>query len=323
MRFSKVLKIFCCTLAALYLLGGTLLFLFQRHLIFAGKNMARDNSAYNEIKSFARTFDINGEKLQGWLINRPRTPLVVYFGGNGEDAAWAFKNFLAWKNVSCLAVNYRGYGHSTGSPGEENLINDGISLIENILKETDRSYNQVIIVGQSLGSGVAVGAASKLPPVGKLVLLVPFDNLYSIAAEQMPFYPVSLLIRDKFPSDERIKSLKSPVSIISAEKDTVIPVQHARRLAKLTPTLTKYTELPGVGHNDLKSSPHYAAVFRREVQLPGQEMPVIKKDPPPTAPNQTSVKSKPAPSRPAANKRPVPAKRPAQGKQQHPRKHTS
>lgn len=315
MRFGKVLKTLCYTLAALYLLGGILLFFFQRHLIFPGTDLPRNVTAYNEIKTYARTFDINGEKLQGWLVNRPHTPLVIYFGGNGEDAVWAFRNLLSWKKHSCLAVNYRGYGYSTGSPSEENLINDGIALIETVLKETDRNYNQVIIVGQSLGSGVAVGTAAKLPPVGKLVLLVPFDNLYSVAADKMPLYPIALLIRDKFPSDERMKFLKCPISIISAEKDEVIPVQHARRLSKMTPTLMKYTELPGVRHNDLKSSPHYSAIYSREIQLPGQASSVAKKPLPPP------VKANTVQPKPATNKHPAPVKRPEQGKR--PRKPTS
>lgn len=315
MQLGKVLKTLCYTLSALYLLGGFLLFFFQTHLIFPGKNIPRNDTAYNEIKAYARTFGINGEKLQGWFVNRTRTPLVIYFGGNGEDAAWAFRNLLSWKNHSCLAVNYRGYGYSTGSPSEKNLINDGITLIETVLKETDRNYDQVIIVGQSLGSGVAVGVASKLPPIGKLVLLVPFDNLYSVAAEKMPFYPVSLLIRDKFPSDERMKSVKCPVSIISAEKDEIIPVQHARRLSKMTPTLVKYTELPGVGHNDLKSSPHYATIYKRETQLPGQAASAENKEKP------SLSKAKPVPPKPTANKHPAPVKRTEPGKR--PRKHTS
>lgn len=268
MPWKRLLKFFLFPLLLLYILGGVVLYLFQRDFVFTGRYSAPKQDLYKKLESWVRTFEVDGEKLQGWFINRPHTPLIVFFGGNGDDVSRTVKEFLTWTDYSYLTVNYRSFGYSTGSPSEEKFINDGKTIIESILKETGRTPDQLILIGESLGSGVAVGVAARLPKIGKLLLLVPFDNLHSVAAERIPFYPISWMIRDKFSSDLRMKSLKCPVSIISAQKDTVVPVTHARRLAKSTPTLANYTELPDINHSQLRASPLFAPLFKKEASLP-------------------------------------------------------
>ena len=123
----------------------------------------KDKTAYLEKRAawepHRRTFHHNGAKLSGWLIEKKGQPLLVYYGGNAMDISMMLPYLDRFPHAKLL-VNYRGYGLSTGSPTEQDIMGDSLAILDSVLKETGRTPDDVILVGQSLGSGVATQVAS-------------------------------------------------------------------------------------------------------------------------------------------------------------------
>jgi fermentation-respiration switch protein FrsA (DUF1100 family) len=128
-----------------------------------------------------------------------------------------------------LAIAYRGYPGSTGSPSEGGLIADSDAAYREIAARAPGA--PVLLHGHSLGAAVAVAVARRVPHLG-LYLEAPFDSLAAVAAGRFPYLPTGLLLRDSFRSDDRIAAAGAPVLIVHGALDRVVPVAHAQRLAE-------------------------------------------------------------------------------------------
>ena len=223
----------------------------------------KDKTVYLEKRAawepHRRTFHHNGAQLSGWLIEKKGQPLLVYYGGNAMDISMMLPYLDRFPHAKLL-VNYRGYGLSTGTPTEQNIMGDSLAILDSVLKETGRTPDDVILVGQSLGSGVATQIAS-VRNVKKLVLLVPFDSLLETARGLFPYLPVKLLLPDHFRSDLAAPKVGCPVSILAAGSDEVIPPDHAKRLRDCFST----PEFPGAMHNTIWLSPGFDKAFSRSI----------------------------------------------------------
>ena len=227
----------------------------------------KDKTVYLEKRAawepHRRTFHHNGAQLSGWLIEKKGQPLLVYYGGNAMDISMMLPYLDRFPHAKLL-VNYRGYGLSTGTPTEQNIMGDSLAILDSVLKETGRTPDDVILVGQSLGSGVATQIAS-VRNVKKLVLLVPFDSLLETARGLFPYLPVKLLLPDHFRSDLAAPKVGCPVSILAAGSDEVIPPDHAKRLRDCFSTPVNYQEFPGAMHNTIWLSPGFDKAFSRSI----------------------------------------------------------
>lgn len=236
-----------------YLLGAAGLYFLQDYLIYPGKWMATSEyreQKYDKWKDYERFFEPEeGVRIQSWHIEKTGAPLLVFFGPNAQDNVDNLFMFDHLEAYSILMFNYRGFGKSTGSPGEALNVSDALLILNQIMKETNRKPEDVILAGCSLGSGVAVQVAAARG-ARKLVLTVPFDSLLSVAGRKMPWFPVSLLLKDKYLSTEYAPKVTCPVYIFAALEDEVVPVECARNLAEKFPNC-EYKEYPGVGHNNL------------------------------------------------------------------------
>ncbi len=227
----------------------------------------KDKTAYLEKRAawepHRRTFHHNGAKLSGWLIEKKGQPLLVYYGGNAMDISMMLPYLDRFPHAKLL-VNYRGYGLSTGSPTEQDIMGDSLAILDSVLKETGRTPDDVILVGQSLGSGVATQVAS-VRHVKKLVLLVPFDSLLETARGLFPYLPVRLLLPDHFRSDLAAPKVACPVSILAAGADEVIPPHHAKQLRDCFSVPVSYQEFPGAMHNTIWLSPGFDKAFSQSI----------------------------------------------------------
>lgn len=210
-----------------------------------------------------RTFSHNGAKLSGWLIEHKNQPLIVYYGGNAMDISMMLPYLDQFPHAKLL-VNYRGYGLSTGTPSEQDIIGDSLAILDQVLKETGRTPEDVILIGQSLGSGVATQIAS-VRKVKKLILLVPFDSLLATAKSLFPYLPVKKILPDHFRSDLAAPKVACPVSILAAGSDEVIPPRHARKLKECFTTPVQYQEFPGARHNSIWHSPGFDKAFASSI----------------------------------------------------------
>ncbi|MES2783859.1 MAG: alpha/beta hydrolase [Pseudomonadota bacterium] len=234
--------------AGLYLAACAALFFAQRSLIYFPQP-ASFGTAANRI-----TLATDGAQVQ--ITTRPRdgTKALIYFGGNAEDVSASLTPIAAaFPDRSVFLMHYRGYGGSTGSPSEQALHADARALFD----LASVSHKDIVVIGRSLGSGVAVQLAADRP-VSRLVLVTPFDSVAAIAASQFPYMPVGLLLRDRFDSAGVAGKVKAPTLVVAAEHDEVIPRSSAQRLlTQFAPGVANLQVVPGTGHNTIQDAPIY------------------------------------------------------------------
>jgi fermentation-respiration switch protein FrsA (DUF1100 family) len=172
-------------------------------------------------------------RLQTWVQPaRPGFPTILYFHGNafhlGERAAW-FKGFID-AGFGLVAVSYRGFGKSEGSPSELGIYIDARAAIDYAEGQLNLSPRTLVYFGESLGTGVAVQMATERPP-GLLVLQAPYTSVEKRAAEIYPFLiGVRHLAHDKYNSLAKIGRVAAPILILHGANDAVIPLRHGEAL---------------------------------------------------------------------------------------------
>jgi len=200
-----------------------------------------------------------GEQIKVWVVSRPGDRALVYFGGNAEDVAGNVELFAeAFPDRSLFLVNYRGYGGSSGRPTEAGLVADALAVFDHVQQE----HPAVAVMGRSLGSGIAVQLATSRP-VDRLVLVTPYDSLVNVAREYFRWLPVGLLLRDRYDSVSRAHQVKTPVLMVIADEDEIIPRERSDALAAaFAPGQPRVVVVPAVGHNTLDLSPEYLGAVR-------------------------------------------------------------
>ena len=210
--------------------------------------------------------------LEGWWIENPQaaTPAVIlYFGGNAEDVLYTATLLRHFNAQRMLVVNYRGYGRSSGEPGQEALFADALAVYEHALGAGVRPEN-IFVMGRSLGSGVAAMLAGSRP-VRAAILITPFDSLAAVASTHYPVIPVRLLLQHPFASIEWARRTQAPALLLAAQRDFVVPARHAQRLFEAWPGKKQLHVLEDVGHNDIESHPEYFRLINEFIAagLPG------------------------------------------------------
>jgi uncharacterized protein len=142
-------------------------------------------------------------------------------------------------------LEYPGYGGRAGNSNERNLVAAAVEAIDLIGR-------QVILFGESLGTGVACAAAAQRPDrVRGLLLITPFDSLISVGKRHYPWAPVSLILRDRYDSSRALQNVRLPLAIIVAEGDNIIPADSAARLFESYSGPKRLWRVPGSGHNEV------------------------------------------------------------------------
>ena len=237
--------------AAGYLALGALMFFAQRALMYFPERIRTAPAAAGFPQAQEITLDTaDGEKVIAWHVPpRGEKPLVIYFHGNGGSLRLRVDRFqkLVANGFGLLALSYRGYGGSTGSPNERGLIEDARAAYA---YAAERYPDRIVLWGESLGTAVAIALAAE-KPVSKLILDAPFTSAADIAAAVYWFLPVRLLMRDTFRSDLRIAQVKSPILILHGEADVVVPIVHGERLLATITGKKQMVRFAGGEHVDL------------------------------------------------------------------------
>ena len=172
------------------------------------------------------------------------------FHGNGDFLAGffgRFREFIA-DGTGVVALSYRGYAGSSGRPSEQGLLRDAAAAYA--FTTARYSADKIVVWGFSLGSGVAVALAAE-QPVGKVILEAPYASIAEVAASAFPVFPVRLVMRDPFHSDQRIVRVKAPLLFLHGARDPTIPLVSGERLFTLAPEPKQFVRFPEGGHNDL------------------------------------------------------------------------
>lgn len=224
----NILKI----LVIVYLALLFLMAVFQERLIFFRQSL--DRSVATHFQEIEFQIERNGISLHGWYVKKEvgePSPLIIYYGGNAEEVSANLMDLDRFPPGAYLFMNYRGYGKSEGKPTETSLIEDALYVLDWMVENEGVDPKQIILMGRSLGSGVATQVAARRT-VGALILVTPFDSLVKVAQSHYPVFPVKALIRHRFDSVKAAEKIDTPALILMGTTDSIVPNRHSERLAE-------------------------------------------------------------------------------------------
>jgi alpha-beta hydrolase superfamily lysophospholipase len=242
-------------LSALVYVGlGVALYSVQRNLLYHPTPPAKNSAAPAE----ALRIDSGDASLQIWRLNPGRERAIIYFGGNAERVLANAAMFThIFNDATVYLTEYRGFGGSSGEPSEAALYADARAIYDQF---ADR-HAGIAVIGRSLGSGVATYLAA-VRTVDRVVLVTPYDSVEAVAAARYPIYPISLMLKDKFPSINYVQEIDSPTLILIAEHDRTIPRKHTDALiAAFGGKELSSVVLQGTQHHTVGESPRYATLL--------------------------------------------------------------
>ncbi len=245
-----------------YLLTCLCLYIFQDKFIYFPNPLSI--SRMQEIENVrGDVTEINiraqdGTFLSGWLVNKSNENVVYYFGGNAEEVSFMIEQVQEIKDSAFVLINYRGYGESGGEPSQKKLFSDSLTVYDYFQKEYD--YSNIVIMGRSLGTGIALNLASKRATDG-VILVTPYDSMVNLAKEQniLRYFPVGLLLHEKYESNRIAEKIKVPTLILMAQNDTVVPNKNTNNLMTKFGDNAKMIKIPDTGHNSISQVDEYWA----------------------------------------------------------------
>ncbi len=234
-----------------YALFVFVLFIMQRSMIYMPDRIKPDAPEGVEV---VRVKTTDGLNIEGWYYP-PRSQgnkTIVFFHGNaGHYGYRAFKaNIYNNAGYGVLLAGYRGYGGNPGSYGEEGFYKDGRAYISWLGQEKNVSAEQLVIYGESIGSGVAVQMATEFE-CAALVLEAPFSSLLAVVKKLYFFVPVDYLLKDRFMNIEKIERINAPLLIMHGTKDDVVPFDSGQALFEAASEPKELFAIVGGLHNNL------------------------------------------------------------------------
>lgn len=251
--------------------GGllVLMYVFQRKLMyFPDTTHTAPAQAGLPQAEEVRLTSSDGEKLIAWHVApRGAKPVVIYFQGNAGalDLRVGRFHWLIEDGTGLLALSYRGYGGSSGSPSEAGLIRDAVAAYDFATARYQPA--RLVLWGESLGTAVAIALAAD-HKVGGLILDAPFTSAADVGAAAYPFLPVRWLIKDPFRSDRRIARVHAPILVLHGARDRVVPVRFGERLFALANEPKRMVRFPDGTHVDLDDHGAIEAVKKFLAELP-------------------------------------------------------
>lgn len=193
----------------------------------------------------------DGARVVAWFGRaRPGRPTILYFHGNAGNLAnrsERMRKYLA-RGLGVFMMSYRGYSGSTGRPTEANNVADAKRAYDALVAEGVRP-EEIVLYGESLGSGVAVQLAAARPVAG-VVLDAPYTSIVDVAAGAYPYLPVRPFLFDRYETLHHLPEVDAPLLVVHGEADEVIPVAMGRAVYAAAKGPKEIVTFPGAGHSD-------------------------------------------------------------------------
>ncbi len=220
---------------AVYLVITLSLYFFQRNLLYepSENNYSGDRLTVPIEKVKIKTQD--NIELLSWYHKKNVSDYktILFLHGNAgslEDRIYKL-NFLGNLDVNFLIIAWRGYSGSSGKPSEFGLYQDAKSAL-NWLNSKGITDDKIVLYGESLGTSVAIEVGQNRDFAG-IILEAPFTSMIDIGKKHYPFFPVKLLLKDKYVSKNKIKNIKSPVLVMHGKEDKIVPFYMGKKIYDL------------------------------------------------------------------------------------------
>ncbi len=195
----------------------------------------------------------DGTQLHGWYLEHPdAVGTALYCHGNSGNVAIhseILRQFRDLHRLNILVFDYRGYGRSEGSPNEAGLLQDARAARAWLAQRTAVPESEIILIGRSLGGGVAVQLAAADGCRG-LVVERSFTSLPDVAAHVSPWMMARLVMRNQFRSREAIPNYHGPLLVLHGTEDDLIPYTQGVELFEAANEPKRFVTMEGIGHND-------------------------------------------------------------------------
>ena len=226
--------------------------------VFVGPALMQDRLLYYPVRTSVQQASAGG--LQPWpdaadfrglLAPAPAAPrgtAIVFHGNAGHAGQRAdLASVLAGTGLRVILAEYPGYGPRDGALGEASLVADAAASLA-------LAYRQfgppLLVVGESLGAGVAAAAAQQRDAVAGLMLITPWDRLQHVASHHYPWLPVKWLLRDRYDSAAHLAGFGRPVVVAVAAQDDIVPARFGEALYHALPEPRRLLSIADAGHND-------------------------------------------------------------------------
>ncbi|MBV8977566.1 MAG: alpha/beta hydrolase [Alphaproteobacteria bacterium] len=225
LRSAAVLLAAGC--GVVYVALFVVLTVYQRDLLFI---RGRHERARDPLYRAAQIRETDGTRLTLWeSTSAAGAPIVIFFYGNAGTLS-DFEDLgerLHARGFGIVLASYRGYSGNSGAPSEEGLMRDARATLQSLPPR----HGPLVLWGQSLGSGVAARMAAEAH-ADALILQSPYTAVVDVAAERFPFYPVRLVMRDRFDTLSLVPKIQVPVLILHGTDDAVVPFAMGQLLAQ-------------------------------------------------------------------------------------------
>ncbi|MEE9589865.1 MAG: alpha/beta hydrolase [Hyphomicrobiaceae bacterium] len=202
------------------------------------------------IEQVLRTPD--GEHLVTWRLKaQPGKPTILYFHGNAGNLAGRTERAKAYRNAGygMMMLSYRSYGGSTGNPTEANIAADA-RLAYDTLRKEGVPAKDIIVYGESLGTGVAVQLATERE-VGAVVLDAPFTSVVDMAQQSYPWLYLRPFVVDRYDSLAKINQINAPLLVLHGQLDPLVPLEMGREVHARAKDPKRLIVFPKGHHSDL------------------------------------------------------------------------
>jgi pimeloyl-ACP methyl ester carboxylesterase len=246
------------SLAAMVYVGlAAFLFVQQRKLIyFPTRITAEELTARAAELQFRPWTNASGNRIGWWRPAEGKavgTVLITH--GNASTAVgreYIAQPLQSARPLDVFVLEYPGFADRPGEPTEASLLG---AATEGFVLLTNRP-GPLLLVGESLGTGVAAYLAGQFPGrVAGVCLLAPYTRLSDVGAAQFPWLPVRLLLRDRYPSAEHLRAFHGPLAVLVGEADSTVPAELGRRLHAGYDGPKRLWSFPGQEHWEVIKQP--------------------------------------------------------------------